>query len=409
MFKHVAGLLSLLTMLIITSCSSHSTALSPTPTPTTIPTNTPMPTMTPLPNIWQTVKGVDYGKGLAFDPEHALTGYTCGTTDNLFSNLRPLEWGVTADGGFTWSPSTSTGILGNNCRIAINPFNSDDIVLTSYVCWDGCGDDPGIWNRSLDGGKSWNRLALPGTENSGMSITQLAWTTNALVVIAGYSESIGNPPPTTHSFAVSSNGGALAWTAQDPSFGVPLFTGITSLFADGASIKAYGEGEIAGQLKGIIATSSDNGATWTHFTMVGAPDSTSITPIRGGNTLIGGSNRAYMQSQDGGKTWTSLPTLPGGPMMITQGLIIATADGTLFIELQSSTNTFTGTKSGMYKLIPGAATWTFVTAFQGQTNLSRQIDVISSDTNGHPVALWSTSISGTGLSDIKPLLEYHPA
>jgi hypothetical protein len=311
----------------------------------------PSPTHTPvvLPDIWQSMRSVKYGKAITVSQSDPQTGYVCGNRGNKSINPDPLEFSKTTDGGFIWASPIAVAIAGNNCRLALNPYDINDIVLISYHCWTGCGDDDGVPYRSRDGGKTWTKLVLPpGNEASGMTTpTDPVWTPTALFVSAVTQGTTGPHPSPAHYFAASVNGGPLRWTSHNPDFGVPISSlsqGI-QIFTVGSRLSAYGGLTINTHFQGIIATSSANGASLAHFMASGAvPEA--ISPVSNGQTLIEDNIHAYVVSTDNGQTWKQLPAIPGGAeTIIMPGEQVVTPDGSVFGALAGNSN---GVKSGIY-------------------------------------------------------------
>lgn len=389
--------------------STHSITITGTATATV--TTNPSPTITPspLPNIWQPAS-VNYGKAIAFAPGDSQTGYVCGNPGNTTSTL---QLGVTHDGGMTWVTHSISGITGASCSIAINPYDANEIVLASLDCWYGCGEGSSVSYRSFDGGKTWSSLVMsPGNEGSGW--TELAtpiWTPTALFfgVATGSSLNFTQLPP--HPIAVSVNRGPLTWTQRNPISQANF--GITAIFTLGNSINAYATtAHINGNApQGDLATSNDNGATWTQVTPKGVvsgpevivPDS--FRSVSDGHELIGFVFGAsyYLRSTDGGKTWDLLPTLQG-PANSTAGADTqVTPDGSIYGVVGD-------TKTGIFifRLAPGGTAWTSVVSLANDATENQSFTAVSWDANGHPKLIWSATVKG-GPPNYQPVLEYHPA
>jgi hypothetical protein len=398
----VALVVTLILVLVShTSKSKHTASATPTPTFTPTPTITP----TPLPNIWQSVSSINYGKGIAFSTSQPQIGYVCGNTNGILNSSNNLEIGKTSDSGFTWSAPMTTSVPGSNCRIAINPYNSDDIVMTSYQCWEMCGDDAGKPYRTLDGGKTWTKLVLPSGNEASYMTTPIdpVWTPDALFFTVTTPGAIGGDlPAPTHHIAVSVNGGPLAWTSQEPNFGLNMPASSVydiSIFTVGKTVNVY-NANMSVPLQGNLSTSTDNGATWSSVATTGTIPN-NLFPSSNEQTLYGITpSIKCVKSVDGGKTWTSLPDMQGDYSISISDIPLAMNDGSLFVFFAPTNN---GTR-GIYKLLPNATTWTLVTS----TTTEQSFSAISSDKNGRPILIWSTSVHLSG-NDFSPILEYHPA
>jgi hypothetical protein len=386
------------------STPKHAISSTSTPSPTPSPTTTP----TALPNIWQTASSVNYGKGITFSMSQPLTGYVCGNTTNMPNSPPNLELGKTSDGGFTWSAPITTSVPGNNCALAINPYNINDIVMTSYSCWEGCGDDNGMPYRSVDGGKTWTKLVLPSGNEASYMTKPVApvWTPNALFVTVTYPGTMGGDlPAPAHHIAVSINAGPLAWTSQEPNFGLNMPASSVysiSIFTSGKAINAYNA--MGTPLQGFLSTSTDNGMTWTPATITGSIP-TYLNSTSNEQDLYGSlSNDKCVKSTDGGKTWINLPDAPQG-YSSTGMFSLAANDGTLFLSFVKVGDI------SIYKLLPNATTWTHVTSISTDQSTDRRISAVSSNKNNRPMLIWSTSVHQNGSNSsiiFSPVLEYHP-
>jgi hypothetical protein len=359
-----------------------------------------------LPNIWQPVASINYGKAIAFASSDPQTGYVCGDS-SPDSTRTTLELGVTHDGGFTWATHNLGGITGASCSIAVNPYDANDIVLSSISCWEACGGADYNPYRSVDGGMTWTHLIIPpGNEASGWIFPgSPVWTPAALFFFVTSGGASGPTPP-AHLIAVSVNGGPLAWTTNP---GPPASDSVIQIFTSGNSINSYIGVQVNGQFHDDLATSTDNGKTWTHLTpqgvMIGSEEilPNYFQPVSDSLVIVGlvyGSAN-YLRTTDGGKSWNELPTLPGPGNSTTDVGAQAMPDGTIIGVVGN-------TKTGVYvfKLGPQATSWTTVATIP--SSIDQTLSAVSWDTNGHPRLIWTVVVSGTS-SSVIPILEYHPA
>jgi hypothetical protein len=143
----------------------------------------------------------------------------------------------------------------------------------------------------------------------------------------------------------------------------------------------------------VIKRSSDRGAAWTifqpyyHGQHVYLLDQ--FVSIADGQTLLGqlypgqsGTTHRYLRSSDGGATWRPLPPLPGDLLILTAA---STPTGITYVETWNF-GIATATPA-VYRLASGSRSWILVGALP-ESGLPL---IISWDTKGHPLALWSSS------------------
>jgi hypothetical protein len=402
-----------------TPTSSHPMAAISTSTPTATATIAPTPTAS-TPTHWEAVQSINYAKGIAFAQSSPNIGYVCGNNGIIGGTVTNIQLGITHDGGNTWSSPLTTSVKAASCDLYVNPYNASDIIMLDIPCWDLCASPPpGGFSRSIDGGKTWNLLAVPPGVQTTFSesyqqiyLATPVWTPTALffTLILSAQDIPPQYVPPAHYIAVSINGGPLTWTAQEPGFPFDLLHGAhPAIFSLGNTINAY----IYGNLAAGIATSSDNGATWSRITPAGSKLPWQIKVMPDGRTLIGdiSQSTALVNSTDGGKTWSNPPSILDG--MIDMYTPLGTPDGTLF-----------GGKDGKICELPaGTTTWKCDIPYGSGYNFTnagappiyaQSFKAISWDNNGHPKFVWSTTEKSNTNDEedpkpATPILEYYSA
>jgi hypothetical protein len=359
----------------------------------------PTPTLTRTPPTWQAIPQIAFGKSIAFAGD-GQTGYVCGNA--VTSGSAPVLLSTTQDGGVTWSPSATTPFTGANCQLFVNPQDERDLVMRVLVCWPGCdnGNLKGEY-RSRDGGQTWTSLKLPAGNETSLfpDPGNPVWVGNALYIPAAPSQIVpGEPATPPHLLAVSINGSPLTWTNQVGILGNLHDDRITlaTVFAAGTAVDVALQTPTCVKSVCPVATSTDNGQTWTQFLPQGLnPQDVVETP----NTqIIVASASRYGRSTDGSYTWSLLPD----PQDATFGPLFITPDGTLILEQVTGT-----LQQFVTELSPGQSTWKALAPMPGSANVAVTLDAVtlyavSWDAAGHLVRIWSSLGMGDGHNSRSP-------
>jgi hypothetical protein len=229
---------------------------------------------------------------------------------------------------------------------------------------------------------------------------------------------VGGGPGRPTRIAVSQDGAHFGWLDESGLFSAFTYTAnnhptLGSPFAIGSTyyVGIYASGLTPSDTSCInnivcrIAATSDLGATWTLTTPTGAvPLNFELQPD--GKTLLGDNqngNGAEV-SRDAGQSWTALPPKVSGTFM--EEPVRMTPDGTYYsIQTNVQGGAVSPSDPDVYKLSPGADSWTPLTS----TQLERYaILTVSSDAQGHPLALWALS-GGSAGGQFTPGIAYHRA
>jgi hypothetical protein len=376
-------------------------------TPIANATNTPTatatrsPTATPVPERWQTLTSIDYGKGLAFASNTPQTGYICGNTDHQGGGDVPLQLGVSHDGGRTWLPATALPISGDDCIIFVNPTDASDLVIRSFHCWEGCGDEAGIPYRSVDGGKTWAQLVLPpGNESSGLTDAgPVNWIGSTLFTYAIPPGTQGGQPAPKHEVAYSVNNGPLTWAATNP---FPL-SGYPYNVSDSFSLG--NKFCLLGNSNNELSCTQDDGTNWQATTASGVAPFY-VVPSPDGKTLFGYSylDNIVSSSADGGQTWAELPSIPGGSNAASIVSMAAAPDNTIYALNYPGSGP---TVAGVYKLAPGGGSWSLAASYPAEQYTALDPLAVTWNNSGHPQTLWAVGINGPNPGGFIPIIQEH--
>lgn len=371
--------------------------------PTTTPNPQPTATSFPLPQGW-TDAHVNYAKDVAFSPADPQTGYVCGNLyngtqgDGTQGGTLPLELGVTHDGGKTWQGPMTLPFHYGDCRVQVNPFNAQDLLIGEFVCY-GCDGDalyPRTWYRSMDGGATWHLVPIPAGTGvmSTLLIQYFMWAGQTLYMeLQGAPGYIGPLKP-MHTYAASINGGPFTWIDSNlpyASLGSASSLVLGEIGSIGTSLLIpYFNGAQAG-----ILTTSDNGATWSHFTTQNIVGDR-LYPSLDGKTIFSTNYQTVYRSGDGGHTWATLPALPATP-----GALLAyagpampassngplkepfdeTPDGTVFLGVA----VYSANHNAIYACQPGCTAWKAV-----NTSGPGTFSSVTVNASGQPITVWDT-------------------
>jgi hypothetical protein len=223
------------------------------------------------------------GGGFAFDPFHPAIVFRAGTNGGF----------VSRDYGAHWEP-----LFDYFYRIVVHPFVPDRVFAV----------DGSNVHRSIDGGRTWQFLGLPG---AGCEVGVLAMDRGspaALFVggLAGLPD-FANPHPV---LCRSIDEGAT-WEVRD--LGLPRTEPLRHLVIDPVRPE-----RLYAVMPSGIYTSDNHGVSWTRTsTGLGVdPSALAIAPSES-STLYAIANAALFRSRDAGAFWeiVSIPR-PGGPLSV---------------------------------------------------------------------------------------------
>jgi hypothetical protein len=358
--------------LLLAGCSSSSTptagnrATATSEASPTLGAPTSVPTTNPALLGW-TRRGPALVDQIREAPSAPSTVYACGPAP---SRGQGLGFGVSTDGGLTWQ-SWSTSIPSASCLgLRVSPSAPQAVAIYSASCRAECGQSDFSLDYSLDGGRHWT-LVYTNQTDTGESF---GWVgTDLFTQIAPP----GTPASTTENLAVSKNGGPFSWTSLPYPSG--LLTTATTLYAP------TGAG---------LYTSTDLGASWRKVTPAYQGHAIDPTALTSGAPLLGYDARAengpniypLYRSADGGATWQPLPSLPTGMQADTDAVEVP--NGTIYETCIGND----AEQSGIYKLTPGASSWTLVSTL-GQGAL--HLHTVTWDAGGDPVDIWGLQETDT--------------
>jgi hypothetical protein len=384
---------------------SVRTAASPTPSTLSTPS-------TPPPPGW-TFAGPSDAQAIVFAPSDPATAYTCGTVHlDLPSAPAEVVVDVSHDFGRTWR-ALSLPWFSPWCDITVSPNDPSDVVVATVVCA-SCGPNPLVnLFRTTNGGGFWQLWPLPADGPAGGNFTDFvwAWAGSTLFLAPSFEGEQG-----FHYLAASIAQQPFAWVGGSSLFAhKPANAVILGLTGVGSSLfVTFGCASGCPVTATPMLRSDDGGATWTPYTPTVAGSQVYLVSLGpSGAGLFATVEQAsgtlpaftsYARSLDGGRTWQPLPAFPDAQLMAPLTLLAA-PDGTAYAALW---NCCGGpdllARQGIYRLAPGAASWTYVGPFPG--NPSGRI-VLSWNAGGHPQALWGDAYQPGKRTAARPGLERH--
>jgi hypothetical protein len=367
---------------------------------------------TPPPPGW-TFAGPGDAQAIVFAPSDPATAYTCGAVP-LDSPGAPagVVMDVSHDFGRTWT-ELSSPLLSPWCDITVNPTDSRDVMVATTVCASCSANPPLNLYRTTDGGVLWSLWPLPSDSPAGGNFNDYvwAWAGSTLFLAPSFEGEQG-----FHQLAASVAQQPFAWVVGSALFAhKPANAGIQGLTGvDGSLFVTFGCASGCPVTATPMMRSDDGGATWAQYTPTAAGGQVYlVSPGPSGGGLFGTIEQAsgtppattpYARSLDGGRTWQPLPTFPDAQLMAPSTLLAA-PDGTAYAALW---NCCGGpdllARQGIYRLAPGAASWTYVGPFPGHP--SGRI-VLGWDAAGHPLALWGDAYQPGKQTTPRPGLERH--
>ncbi len=422
----IGGMLALLGVLALTfvvilvgglgvggSGSSHAAAYTVTPVqPTATPTPPPL-SITPQQGWVAAQTHLAFTQGIAFAPSDPYVGYACGITQ--VGSGGALQFSRTADGGRTWHTFAPTQLAYPTCSLAVSPVNPHHILLTASTCYPVCyGGQTPDFLLSRDGGLTWQPFQVPTGDNTKVQLTSAIWAGDAILSTAKhFTQQVDGVTP-TYQLAVSIAGAPLKWI-DDSAFYATLgaheqfsYTA-TALVAFGNTweVRFQSNATTTCQSYGCtdVMQSTDQGATWQHFTVTSMyPDDIFAPPT--GTTLYGTAERAnqsyLVASSDSGHTWTTRLALPSWAVQ-TYTVLLCAPDGTIFLYgTTQQSNTLI-----VDVLAPQATAWQRVLTNVGSSASSYTITGLSWNAAGHSVALWGIQTRFAQLSFVGATAAYH--
>ena len=364
---------------------------------TTITTPTSSTPLTPAPTIppgqgWSPA-GPSWAQQIIFAPSQPRTAYVCGMPGNRDAGGQtPVAIGMSSDSGRAWQTIT-TRFTGDTCQMTVNPLDARDLLMALGDCITCSSPVPMQLYRTFDGGQNWSLVQFPALgKSTPPQFAWYQWTWQGSVVFV-IPFPLGTQP--RDSVAISVAGGPFTWVNQAALLAqVPASMQINNIYATTNALyvdfSSFGPNDCIDDCM-LTKVSADLGATWVDFRprYHGQPVyllDQSVN-LADGQTLIGqvypgpdDGTRVYLRSDDGGATWSPLPSPPGGVVI---GSLASTPGGIMYIETWG----YGGATalSAVYRLMPGAKAWVFIGALPN----SGLPLAVSWDAQGSPLALWS--------------------
>jgi photosystem II stability/assembly factor-like uncharacterized protein len=287
----------------------------------------------------------------------------------------------TEDGG-SWQ-THDTGIPLARCMgLAISPANASSIALYAGTCRSDCGQGYERLYLSSDGGSHWKQVT-PSVDGDTGGVFGWVGTT-----FFANTAPDGTPPAATQYLAVSRDGIHFTWTSLPAVPGRLLTSGSTLYAVTGSAALCAAAGNCTD-----LYRSTDLGASWSRVTPTYQGNNVqALAVVQGDTTLLGFDARAFagpntyplLRSVDGGDSWQPLANGPSG-LQTDIDMPAVAPDGTVYVTFCCAASASSSATQGIYKLAPGAATWTLVSpVVPAQVRLV----AVSWDTQGHPARLW---------------------
>jgi photosystem II stability/assembly factor-like uncharacterized protein len=298
---------------------------------------------------WQALSGATGLTSLLIDPDDPTTLYA-GTSHGVLKST---------DGGLTWTGANTglTNATGGVRVLAFDPLNASTLYAVGNAVFQATQDN-GIF-KSIDAGKNWTPL------NAKFYASDGAQTPLALVFV---SKLIIDPARPSTMYLLATGGvfkttdGAATW------YGLPdarNVGGIYALALDAATSTLYVAGNDLSP-KGHIASSTDQGTTWTPAdagfpggVVLGlAIDSSKEGTVYAWYTQIGNPNTyGFAKSTDSGKSWTAVNN--GIPGNYPFRALAVTANSDLYASFENPSTFYNdlGFWGGIFKSTDGGASW----------------------------------------------------
>lgn len=326
-----------------------------------------------------------------------------------------------ADGGTTWTLITGPFARQAISRIVVDPANADIVyaAVSPYYVNNGLGLSQGAGGvyKSIDGGLTWtNTTSAIANLHSYDAFSDLVMDqSNDQTLYTAVGAFTGD---SANGIYKSTDGGASWVPAGNAPHGISLGR-ITLALAPSAPLSLYASiaNPVSGQLLTLLKT-SDGGGTWSPLanspnylgglgsgqgwydtTLAVDPGNASI--VYAGGSSQGGSP-GFIQSTDGGNTWTNIQTGSNGGG-------IHTNDHALTFDITG--RLLDGNDGGVWRLdnaTPGSIQWTDLnanlqlTVFNGIALNPQTLDVVYGGSQGNGTEqfggsrVWTQVLSGDG-------------
>jgi hypothetical protein len=402
-----ASLLLAVALLLVGANALFPILRRPGPVPTPTP-RTPVPTMGPAGWI---LAGPAWAQTIVFAPSAPAIAYVCGVPGLPQPNQAgSVAFAMSFDTGRSWR-QVSTPAIAVSCYLTVDPADPLDVVLVADPCPSCTPLAPLAMYRSGDGGQSWHAWSLPPRPSDGrrdFEAYNWAWVGSTLFLapyVAGESSN--------RRLAASVAGQPFVWLSTNGLFaGAPSSASINQLI--GAHDTLYAGLDFGNSCTGSCfewKKTSTGGALWTEFAPRANGQSVDLqaTDVEGktlyGETASGSPQLVftYWRSADGGVTWSALAPPPA---CLTALSLTAVPDGTIYGHLwlnPAVTPSSTCAVEGIYKLVPGAASWRFVAPEPGGGGW----EAVAWDEQGHATALWSRAYQQEAPDLLRQGIEYH--